>query len=267
MRRNKVILGLAIFMIGMALSVWFFNKKPVIKKLDEATLAATADVFIHQLNVRQFDKNGQLMHQLESPRVHHIPKDDTHVVQSPHVVISQDNQPPRDIRAEEATTHQKGEKITLTNNVLVHQEKTAQVEESTLKAASADLNLITYQGVFTGDVELDQGTTHVRAARAMTYGNKNNQLTHAIIYGDKDKQAHFWAIPDPKKAPMHAYADIIYYYPERHTIELIGHAKIEQGADSFSAPSIFYDTLQKRIVSKSNDTQRTTIIIHPGKKP
>ena len=267
MKLSKPVLGLSVFIICMTLSVWVYTKKPAIKKLDEATLASTADLFIHKLTMRQFDKDGQLMHELQSPYVHHIPNNDTHVAQSPHVVIAQENQPPRDIRAEEATTHENGKKITLKDNVLVHQEKNAQTEESTLKAASADLNLITYTGVFTGDVELDQGTTHVRAARAITYGDKNNQLTKAIIYGDKEKQAHFWATPETGKAPMHAYADIIYYYPDRHRIELIGHAKIGQGNDSFSAPSIFYDTLDKHIVSKSNDKQRTTIIIHPGKTP
>ena len=134
-------------------------------------------------------------------------------------------------------------------------------------ADSADLDQQVHRGIYTGNVQLDQGTTHIRSAQAITEGNSNNQLLKAILKGNQESQAHYWTLTATEKPPLHAFADTIYYYPERHTIELIGHARVEQGNDSFSAPNINYDTLQQHVTSNSNGKERTTIIIHPGKNP
>lgn len=131
-----------------------------------------------------------------------------------------------------------------------------------LRANSADLDQHAHRGVYIGDVQLDQGTTHVRAAKAITEGNEKNQLVKAVIEGNKNAQAHYWTTAADDKPPLHAYADIIYYYPERHLIELIGHARVEQGEDSFAAPKISYDIQHQHVVSSSNEAERTLIVIH-----
>lgn len=134
-----------------------------------------------------------------------------------------------------------------------------------LSAGSADLDQQEHRGIYIEDVKFDQGTTHIRAAKAMTEGNSKNQITKAIIYGNKEAQAHYWTLTDTKKQPMHAFADTIYYYPIEHLIKLVGNARVEQGEDSFSAPSITYDTLRHHVISKSDGQGPTTIVIHPGK--
>ena len=134
-----------------------------------------------------------------------------------------------------------------------------------LRADSADLDQQLHRGIYVGVVQLDQGTTHIQAARAITEGNLKNQLVKAVINGNKEKQAHYWTLTMADKPLMHAYADTINYYPERHTIELIGNARVEQGNDSFTAPKISYDTLHQHIISNSDGKMQTTIIIHPGK--
>ena len=136
-----------------------------------------------------------------------------------------------------------------------------------LRAGAADIDQQAHRGIYLDDVQLDQGTTHIRAAEALTEGNAKNQLIKAIIKGNKIAQAHYWTLATPNKPPVHAYADCINYYPNTHLIELIGHARVEQGEDSFSAPSIRYDTLHQHVLSQSNGVGRTTIIIHPGKQP
>lgn len=135
-----------------------------------------------------------------------------------------------------------------------------------LLANSADLNQQTHRGVYLGDVQLDQGSTHVRAAEAITEGNEKNQLIKAIAKGNSEAQAHYWALTAADKPPLHAYADNIYYYPERHLIELVGNARVEQGENVFSAPKISYDTVAQHVMTQSDATMRTTIIIHPEKK-
>ena len=134
-----------------------------------------------------------------------------------------------------------------------------------LRAGSADINQQTHQGIYLDDVQLDQGTTHIRATEATTTGNQKNQLILAVIKGNKRDQAHYWTLPAPDKPMVHAYADTIKYYPDRHMIELIGSARVEQGNNSFSASKITYDTLAQHVVSESSGTARTIIIFHPEK--
>ncbi len=134
-----------------------------------------------------------------------------------------------------------------------------------LRAGSADINQQTHAGIYQEDVQLDQGSTHIRAASAVTTGNEKNQLILASIKGDKKTQAHYWTLPATDKPVVHAYADTINYYPERHLIELIGNARVEQGTNSFSAPKITYDTVAQHVLSEAFGTGRTTIIFHPEK--
>ncbi len=135
-----------------------------------------------------------------------------------------------------------------------------------LSADTADLSQETHRGEYQGHVELDQGTTHLRAARAVTEGNQQNKLVVAIAEGDKENQAHYWTQTALDKPLLHAYADSIRYYPDKHLIELIGNARVEQGNDSFSAPKIRYDTLKQHVLSQSDGKSRTLIVIHPEKK-
>jgi len=140
-------------------------------------------------------------------------------------------------------------------------EKTAQ-----LAANTADLNQQTHHGEYLGDVQFDQGTTHLRAAKAITEGNQQNKLILAVAFGDKKEPAHYWEQTAIDKPLLHAYANEIRYYPERHIIELIGNARVVQGDNSFAAPKISYDTQKQHVVSQQDGQQRTVIIIHPGKK-
>ncbi|WP_019217309.1 lipopolysaccharide transport periplasmic protein LptA [Legionella tunisiensis] len=135
-----------------------------------------------------------------------------------------------------------------------------------LSADSADLNQQTHRGEYVGEVQFDQGTTHLRAAKAITEGDKYNKLIFAVAEGNDKGQAHYWTQTAIDKPLLHAYADIIRYYPNRHLIELIGNARVSQGDNSFAAPKISYDTLKQHVVSKSDGKTRTTIIIHPGKQ-
>ncbi|MFA5960409.1 MAG: lipopolysaccharide transport periplasmic protein LptA [Tatlockia sp.] len=135
-----------------------------------------------------------------------------------------------------------------------------------LSADSADISQLAHHGEYVGNVSLDQGSMHLRAAKAITEGNKDNKLILAIAQGSEKQQAHCWTLTAVDKPPLHAYADTIRYLPEQHLVELIGKARVVQGNNSFSAPKISYDTLKQHVLSKSDGKARTTIIIHPEKK-
>lgn len=133
-------------------------------------------------------------------------------------------------------------------------------------ADTADLNQQKHKGTYIGNVVFVQGTSNLQAAKAMTLGNLKNQLTLAIANGSDGKQAHYWTQSEPNKPPFHAYADTIKYFPLKHTIELIGNARIEQGQNSLSAAKIIYDTQEQHVISQSNGKTRTVIILYPEKK-
>jgi lipopolysaccharide export system protein LptA len=133
-------------------------------------------------------------------------------------------------------------------------------------ADSANLSQLHHQGVYIGNVSFTQGSTNIQAAKAITKGSPQNQLTLAIVNGDKEKQAHYWTEPGNGKPPLHAYADTILYYPLRHLIELKGNARVVQGKNSLSAAIISYDTQEQHVITQSSGSNRTTIIIYPEKK-
>lgn len=135
-----------------------------------------------------------------------------------------------------------------------------------LKAGIADINQETHLGTYEQQVELDQGSSHLRADHATTYLTTKNQLEKAVVYGNATDQAHFWTLTEMNKPPLHAYADIIRYFPTQHIIELEGNARVIQGSDSYSAPKIRYDTEHQHVVSSSTKEAQTVIIIHPEKK-
>jgi lipopolysaccharide export system protein LptA len=97
----------------------------------------------------------------------------------------------------------------------------------------------------------------------MTEVDEKNKLIKAIAEGSKTEQAHFWTLTDEKKPPVHAYANTIRYFPEKHLIQLVGRARVEQGNNSFSAPTINYDTLHQHVLSQSDSQGQTVIVIHP----
>src|SRR5581483_5508402 len=130
-----------------------------------------------------------------------------------------------------------------------------------LSANRAHLNNHNHQGIFKENVQLDQGSTHIRAALAITNGDEKNQLVKAIIKGNKIAQAHFWTVTAQDKPEMHAYADVIYYYPEKHLIKLMGNAKVSQGENSYTAPEINYDTIHQHVISKGDKKNPTIIIL------
>lgn len=135
-----------------------------------------------------------------------------------------------------------------------------------VEADSADLNQLLHMGTYKGHVEFVQGSTNLHASQAITKGDNKNQLTYAKAEGNKKQQAHYWTQSEPGKPPFHAYADTIHYYPLKHRIELVGNARVEQGPNSLRAAKIIYDTLAQHVLTSSNGSTRTTIILYPEKK-
>lgn len=120
-------------LVLLACSGWYFARTNLAHKLDDRVLAKMPDAIIHQLTVRQFDGNGLLVNQLETPLLRHIPQNNTHLLQKPRIFITTTNQAAWNIQSEKAVALNGGKEITFTRNVIIHQDKDKQTQESTLR--------------------------------------------------------------------------------------------------------------------------------------
>lgn len=134
-----------------------------------------------------------------------------------------------------------------------------------IRAGYAKLSQLTHRGTYLKGIALDQGSTHIRAASAITETNTSNQLTKAVIAGNRHHQAHYWALTAPNKPLLHAYADTMIYHPLTQEIELLGHARVQQGKHAFTAAQIRYDLKTQHVLTQSTPGEQTTLIIQAEK--
>jgi lipopolysaccharide export system protein LptA len=120
---------------------------------------------------------------------------------------------------------------------------------------------------YEGNVSVQNGSTHLTAAKAVVYTTKENSIKEAIAYGAGKVQAHYSTITDPKKPELNAYADTIQIFPDKHIVYLIGNAKVSQGDDFYQAPRIEYNSETQHVFSPQSAHGRTTIVIHPQQLP
>lgn len=155
MNAAKQFMWLFFTLITLACSGWYYSHSSALIRLDRETLANSVETTVHRLKVRQFDTDGALVNLLTTPVMEHIQKDDVYLFQKPHILVSQEKQPPWDIRSNNARSIEGGKRITLKGNVIVRQNKGDKNQESTLKTeevtyfpkekkASTDL-LVTYE--------------------------------------------------------------------------------------------------------------------------
>jgi lipopolysaccharide export system protein LptC len=117
----------------LLVSGWYYSHMKPIMKLDNETLSTTIDTTVTQLTVKQFNESGGLANLLITPLMEHIPKDNIHLLQTPHIVIEQIDQPAWEIRSLKAKSFEGGQRITFIEKVEVHQKAGKTNQESTLK--------------------------------------------------------------------------------------------------------------------------------------
>ncbi len=114
-------------------STWYYKQlKPSIR-LDNETLATSIDSTISTLTIKQFNEQGELAHLLTTPLMKHIPKDNIHLLKTPHIVVKEENQAAWEINSNKAKSYYGGERIVFIKKVVVHQNPNKNNPESTLK--------------------------------------------------------------------------------------------------------------------------------------
>ena len=155
MNTIKQVIWLFFTLIILACSGWYYSHSIPFIHLTHENLANSVETTLSHLKVRQFNKEGILVNLLTTPLLQHIQKDDVYLFQNPHILINQAEQPPWNIRANNAKSFKGNTSITFMGNVIIHQEQGNNTQESTMKTeavtyypkekkASSDL-LVTYE--------------------------------------------------------------------------------------------------------------------------
>lgn len=151
MNAAKYSFWLFCILIALSCSGFYFASSPLIKKLDEKTLAQTADTIMTGVEIFQYNETGQLMNALKTPKIIHISENNTHILTNPQILVTQSEQPPFTIQSGYAKSIQGGKEITFYQNVVIQQKNGP--KQSTFKT-----NILHYFS----KVKLATTTEHVR---------------------------------------------------------------------------------------------------------
>ncbi|MDP3561875.1 MAG: LPS export ABC transporter periplasmic protein LptC [Legionellaceae bacterium] len=141
MRLARYIAWFIAAMASIACFGWYYvhSMSPIKIKFSKQALSTMIDATISELVVQQFNTEGKLTHYLKTPLMQHIPENNTHLITTPHIIVSENNQTPWEIDAEEATALYGGKQITFNNHVVVQQKK-----ENPMEATMLTTEQITY---------------------------------------------------------------------------------------------------------------------------
>ncbi len=223
MKSDRKYILLFLILVGLGFMGWYYVQQEQ-KDFSVKLVNETPQTIAYQVIARQYDNNGKLNRTMIAPELENYPKKNTASFKNPTFLLKHS-----------------AVKIT---------------------ADTVDYNFKAGIGHFKGHVTVDDTTSHMRANRADTKANSRNELQYATAFGQSNKQAYFWSIKQDNKPPMFGYADRIDYDPPHHRVKLQGKAKVTQGNDSYSAPTILYDTQAMRVISKLSKQGRTTILLH-----
>jgi len=119
--------------------------------------------------------------------------------------------------------------------------------------------------IFTGHVQMDQGSTHLTADKVTAYKDKSGQINKILAEG---KPAHYSTLPDAQQQVMDAYGKTIIYFPLARKAEIIGEAKIIQAPNSYSGAHLVYDMAKQLTTAlPSEDGTSSQLILQPQNLP
>lgn len=135
-----------------------------------------------------------------------------------------------------------------------------------LSADNIKLDNKLHKAYISGNIKIEQGSTLLLAHLLEITTDDKNNLSLISAKGNKNKQAYFKTIPKQNTSELNAWADTILYYPQTNIIKLVGNAKIKSDLNVLNAPLIVYDTVQEKIISQGDNSERIKIILHNEKK-
>ncbi len=131
----------------------------------------------------------------------------------------------------------------------------------------ADSTIYNYKtgiNTFTGNVKIDQGTTHITADKLVTKNNTQHKIQEAIAYG-LNEPAHYWTLQKVGDPEIHAHAMIIKFFPIVSNVTLEKNVTITQGENSFQGQLILYNMQDQTITVPASQNGRAVLVYNPDK--
>ncbi|MDR5891587.1 lipopolysaccharide transport periplasmic protein LptA [Halomonas mongoliensis] len=118
-----------------------------------------------------------------------------------------------------------------------------------VEADQLDLDDRAGTAVYTGDVDIRQGSMRLTGDRVEIQRNAQGQLSRAIATGER---AYLEQQPDPAEPVVRGWGRTVIYHVAERRMELIDRAELHQGGDTFDGGYLEY-FLDRRVVQARSE--------------
>ena len=120
-----------------------------------------------------------------------------------------------------------------------------------VEADRLDLDDRAGTAVYTGEVDIRQGSMRLTGDRVEIQRNAQGQLARAIATGER---AYLEQQPDPDEPMVRGWGRTIIYHVAERRMELIDRAELHQGGDTFDGGYLEY-FLDRRVVQARSEAE------------
>ncbi|WP_136067010.1 lipopolysaccharide transport periplasmic protein LptA [Modicisalibacter radicis] len=114
--------------------------------------------------------------------------------------------------------------------------------------------------VYTGDVDMQQGSMKLTAQRVEIERNDQGEVTRVTATGDAER-AYLEQRPAPDDPLVKGWGETIIYHAGERRVELVGQAELHQASDTFNGAYVeyFLDNRQVQARSQAQGSQNERV--------
>ncbi|MGM0702649.1 MAG: lipopolysaccharide transport periplasmic protein LptA [Pseudomonadota bacterium] len=119
--------------------------------------------------------------------------------------------------------------------------------------------------IYTGDVDIRQGSLQLTGERVEIQRNEAGELSRAIATGER---AYIEQQPSPEEPVVRGWGRTIHYHVSERRVELIDRAELHQGGDTFDGGYLEYFLDRREVQARSeadgvDERQRVRMTLQP----
>lgn len=123
-----------------------------------------------------------------------------------------------------------------------------------IEIAADQLEIDDRQGtaVYTGSVDMQQGSMQLKAARVDIQRGSNGQVSQVTAKGGGGERAYLEQKPGADEELVKGWGDTVVYHAGERRVELVGNAELHQGGDTFDGAYVEYYLDSRRVQARSS---------------
>lgn len=123
-----------------------------------------------------------------------------------------------------------------------------------IEIAADQLEIDDRQGtaVYTGSVDMQQGSMQLKAARVDIQRGSNGQVSQVTAKGGGGERAYLEQKPGADEELVKGWGDTVVYHAAERRVELVGNAELHQGGDTFDGAYVEYYLDSRRVQARSS---------------